>query len=139
MSAPISVLLRSEQSDGRLAVIDEVVPADFAGPPLHVHPGFDEGFYVLEGVLTFQAGEEVWAAGPGELAFAPRGTPHTFANLSGAEARTLVICTPAGFERYFDRVAAELAGVDPPPEAFKPRPETLTVGLPISSTPGGPR
>lgn len=40
-----------------------------------------------------------------------------FADLGGAEARTLIVCTPPGFERYFDRLAAEQAGVEPPPEA----------------------
>jgi hypothetical protein len=25
--------------------------------------------------------------------------PHTYANLSGEEARVLLLCTPAGFER----------------------------------------
>jgi hypothetical protein len=32
---------------------------------------------------------------------------HTYANLSGNEARVLLLCTPADFERYFDRLAAE--------------------------------
>ena len=64
----------------------------------------------------------------GELAFAPRNVPHPFANLSGAEARTLIICTPTGFERYFDRLAAEQAGVEPPPEASKAIPEVIVVG-----------
>jgi hypothetical protein len=64
----------------------------------------------------------------GELAFAPRNVPHTFANFSGANARTLIICTPAGFERYFDRMAAEQAGDEPPPEASKPIPEVIVVG-----------
>ena len=64
----------------------------------------------------------------GELAFAPRNVPHPFANLSGAEVRTLIICTPTGFERYFDRLAAEQAGVEPPPEASKPIPEVIVVG-----------
>jgi uncharacterized RmlC-like cupin family protein len=38
----------------------------------------------------------------GQVAFAPRGVHHTFANLSAAPAAYLVVCTPAGFERYFD-------------------------------------
>jgi hypothetical protein len=40
----------------------------------------------------------------GEFAFDPRGSHHTFANFSGAAARYLLVCTPAGFERYFDRI-----------------------------------
>jgi hypothetical protein len=40
--------------------------------------------------------------------------PDTYANLSGKEARVLLRCTPAGFERYFDGLAAESAGLGPP-------------------------
>ena len=124
--APINVILRSEQSGGQIAVMDNVVSAGFPGPPLH-HHDFDETFYVLEGELTFQLRDELFTRKRGELAFAPRNVPHTFANLSGADARTLIVCTPAGFERYFDRIAAQEAGVDPPPEASKPIPETIIV------------
>jgi quercetin dioxygenase-like cupin family protein len=134
--ALINVVLRGEQSGGQIAVMDNVVGAGFPGPPLH-HHGFDETFYVLEGEFTFQLEDELFMRKGGELAFAPRGVPHTFANLSGAEARTLIVCTPAGFERYFDRMAAERAGVDPPPEATEPLPEVTTVGPRIGERPGG--
>jgi hypothetical protein len=66
-----------------------------------------------------------------ELAFAPRGVAHTYANLSGAPARALLVMTPAGFERYFDRIAARLTGSEPPPEAEKPIPEVVIVGPPL--------
>jgi len=125
--APINVLLRSEQSGGQIAVMDNIVGAGFPGPPLH-HHDFDEMFYVMEGELTFQLEGEIFTRKQGELAFAPRGVPHTFANLSGTEARTLIICTPAGFERYFDRLAAKQAGSEPPASALKPYPETIVVG-----------
>ena len=133
---PINVLLRGGQSGGHIAVMDHVVGADFPGPPLHRHD-FDETFYVLEGELTFQLEDEIFTRTQGELAFAPRGIAHTFANLSGAEARTLIVCTPAGFERYFDRIAAREAGVEPPPEALKPWPKVTVVGPRISERPGG--
>jgi lysophospholipase L1-like esterase len=60
--------------------------------------------------------EEIVTRKPGELAFAPCDVPHTFANLSGAEARTLIVCTPAGFERYLDRIGAREAGIEAPLE-----------------------
>jgi mannose-6-phosphate isomerase-like protein (cupin superfamily) len=125
--APIKVLLRSEQRGEHIAVMDNIVGAGFPGPPLH-HHDFDETFYVLEGELTFQLEDVIFTKTRGELAFAPRNVPHTFANFSGANARTLIICTPAGFERYFDRMAAEQAGDEPPPEASKPIPEVIVVG-----------
>ena len=102
-------------------------PAGSVGPPLHVHD-FDEAFYVLEGELTFRVRDELLTAGPGDLVFAQGGVPHTFANLSDAPAHYLIVITPAGFERYFDRIAAKRAGVDPPPEASKPIPEVTRVG-----------
>jgi quercetin dioxygenase-like cupin family protein len=121
------VLLRSEQSGGEVAVIAVSASPERKGPRLH-HHDFDETFYVLEGELTFQLRDELFTRRAGELAFAPRGVPHTYANLSGAPAQALIVCTPAGFERYFDRIAARIAGVDPPPEASKPIPEVITVG-----------
>lgn len=128
------VLLRSEQADGRVAVVEHTVGATFAGPPLH-HHDFDEAFYVLEGELTFQLHDGLTRASAGELVFPPAGAPHTLANLSGADAPYLLVCTPAGFERYFDRIAAKLTGTDPPHEARKPFPETIVVGPPIPRDP----
>jgi quercetin dioxygenase-like cupin family protein len=124
------VLLRSEETGGELAAIEISASPERKGPPLHQHD-FDETFYVLEGELTFRLRDELFTRTAGELAFAPRGVPHTYANLSGAKARALIVCTPAGFERYFDRIAARITGVDPPPEASKPIPEVTTLGPPI--------
>ena len=97
------VLLRSEESDGVVSVIDNTVPANWPGPFLHKHD-FDEAFYVLEGELTFQVEDAVITKRAGELAFAPRGVAHTLANHSDAPARYVLVCTPAGFERYFARM-----------------------------------
>src|SRR3954470_23365906 len=121
------VLLRSEESDGAVSVIENTPPADFPGPPLHRHD-FDEAFYILEGELTFQLRDEVITATAGELVFAPRNVPHTLANLSGAPARYVLVCTPAGFERYFARMEAERNGVEPPESALQPTPEVVRVG-----------
>src|SRR5215210_7291702 len=96
------VVLRSEESGGHVSVIDNIVPAGTKGPFLHKHD-FDEAFYMLEGELTFQVEDELITARAGDLAFAPRGVAHTFTNRSGAPARYVLVCTPAGFERYFAR------------------------------------
>jgi quercetin dioxygenase-like cupin family protein len=121
------VLLRSEESDGQLAIVEL---SGRGRPSLH-HHDFDETFYVLEGKLTFRLGDDVFIRTAGELVFVPRGVAHTYANLSGAPARVLLAITPAGFERYFDRIAAGISGSDPPLEATKPIPDVVTVGPPL--------
>jgi quercetin dioxygenase-like cupin family protein len=127
MSFHPKVLLRSEESAGAVGVVESHVPPGWEGPPLHHHP-FDEGFYVLEGELTFQLGEELRSATPGDFVFAPADAVHTFANLSDAPARYLIVVTPGGFERYFERRAAKVKGVEPPAWALEPYPETTVVG-----------
>ena len=72
--------------------------------------------------------DELFTAGPGALAFAPGGVAHTLANLGDAPARYVLLCTPAGFEGYFGRLAAEAAGEDPPAWALAPTPPVTTVG-----------
>ena len=105
-----------------------------ASPPLHIQHGEDETFYVLEGELTFQLVDELVTAGPGEVVFAPRGVPHTFATRGDAPARYLIACTPAGFERYFARLAAERQGVDPPDWALQPLPPVEILGPQIGTS-----
>jgi quercetin dioxygenase-like cupin family protein len=128
MSFSTAVLLRSEQSDGQVAIVENRLPPHWAGPPLHKHD-FDEGFYVLEGELTFQVGDEVVVKRAGEFAFAPRNVVHTLANHSDQAARYVLVITPAGFERYFGRMTD-----DPPAWALQPFPETTVVGAQIPSS-----
>ena len=126
-----NVLLRSEQSDGHVSTTEIVVPAHNPGPPLHTHD-FDEVFYMLEGELIFQVEDELFTKRAGELAFAPRNVAHALANHSDADARYLLVCTPAGFERHWGRIAAASAGDDPPDWALQPIPEVIVVGPQIA-------
>src|SRR3954451_14493060 len=108
-----NVLLRGEETGGQVSVTEIVVPPHTAGPPLHTHD-FDEAFYVLEGELIFQVEDALVTKRRGKLSFAPRNVPHALPNHSDAPARYLLICTPAGFERHWARVAAEAAGLEAP-------------------------
>jgi hypothetical protein len=46
--------------------------------------------------------------------FVPRRTPHCFQNVGEGPARIIVMFTPSGMERFFDRFATLPAGpVDP--------------------------
>jgi quercetin dioxygenase-like cupin family protein len=127
MTFETKTLLRSEQSGGHVAIVENRIGPHWPGPPLHRHD-FDEAFYVLEGELTFQVEDEIVTRRAGELAFAPRNVVHTLANHGDAPARYVLVITPAGFERYFARMCD-----DPPAWAMQPFPETTVVGTQIPS------
>jgi quercetin dioxygenase-like cupin family protein len=126
-----NVLLRGEDAGGNVSVTEITVPPHTAGPPLHTHD-FDEAFYMLDGELIFQVEDDLATKGAGEVSFAPRNVAHALANHSDASARYVLVCTPAGFERHWARLAAEQAGVEPPAWALQPVPEVTVVGPPIS-------
>jgi quercetin dioxygenase-like cupin family protein len=126
-----NVLLRSEETGGQVSVTEIVVPPHSAGPPLHTHD-FDEAFYMLEGELIFQVENALATKRAGEVSFATRNVAHTLANHGDAPARYVLVCTPAGFERQWARMAAEAAGVDPPEWALQPIPEVTVVGPQIA-------
>jgi quercetin dioxygenase-like cupin family protein len=121
------ILLRSEQSACHVSVIENVVAPRAKGPYLHKHD-FDEAFYMIEGELLFQVEDKLVTKRTGELAFAPRNVPHALTNRTDEPARYVLVCTPAGLERSFARMAAEQAGEEPPEWALQPIPKVTRVG-----------
>jgi quercetin dioxygenase-like cupin family protein len=93
-------LATGEDTDGKYALWEAIVPPG-GGPPLHVHSREEEGFYVLEGEITFQIGDRRLVASTGTFANMPVGTTHSFKNESGKTARMLISVAPAGLERMF--------------------------------------
>jgi len=106
------VLLRSEQSGGHVSIMENIVSARSAGPPLHMHD-FDEAFYVLEGELEIACGSERYRAGVGAFAFLPSGIAHTFRAIE--DSRVLTIAVPGGFEGFFRGVGRPAEGPAMPP------------------------
>lgn len=62
--------------------------------PLHVHHRDDEAWYVLEGSLMVQCGDEVFEVPAGACCLVPSGMPHTFWNPNPGRTRYLLIMTP---------------------------------------------
>lgn len=108
------VTLKAVRDDtgGAVSAYEFAMPPATAGPPLHLHRGWDEAFYVLEGEMTFLIDGRRSAAPAGTFVFVPRGVPHTFWNAGTAPARQLTVFTPAGIEDYFDDLAQVVAAAD---------------------------
>lgn len=101
-------LATGEDTNGKYAMWEAVVPPG-GGPPPHVHSREEEGFYVLEGEITFTVNGEKVVATAGTFANMPVGTPHSFKNESGKPAKMLISVAPAGLEQMFFEVGVPLA------------------------------
>jgi len=103
------------ESDGRQCFSEWAVDAGDDGPPPHLHRDHQEAFFVVEGTLTFRAGEETIEAEAGSFIFIPPGVVHTFSNRSDAPARCVNAYAPGGIEGFFIEVGRAVADGEPDP------------------------
>lgn len=105
----VRFLTGGEQTDGRVALVEHPIQPLALAAPQHTHEREDEISYVIAGQVGIQIGDQVMVAGPGTVVFKPRGIPHAFWNAGETEARVVELITPAGFEHYFEEMAALFA------------------------------
>jgi quercetin dioxygenase-like cupin family protein len=108
---------RSDETGGSISVVDAVLPAGKA-TPLHVHPDFEESFYVIEGVIMLHVDGVDHRVTAGATYTVRRGTPHAFAVVSDG-AHLLVLMTPGGGERFFIEVGEPAQRRELPPPAAR--------------------
>ncbi|MGE3806876.1 MAG: cupin domain-containing protein [Gemmataceae bacterium] len=110
-------LATGAETNGSYSLWEAFVPPG-GGPPPHVHAREEEGFYVLEGTITFWAEGKSVTASAGTFVHMPVGQPHSFKNESTQMARMLISVAPAGLEEMFFECGvplAEGATTAPPP------------------------
>jgi quercetin dioxygenase-like cupin family protein len=100
-------LATGKDTNGKYALWENLVPPG-GGPPLHVHSREEEGFYILEGEIKFQAGDQQIVATAGMFMNMSIGLPHSFKNESGKPAKMMIIVAPAGLENMFLEAGAAL-------------------------------
>jgi mannose-6-phosphate isomerase-like protein (cupin superfamily) len=108
--------LASGQTDGLLTLGEVRLPPLTAGPGLHVHAREDELFFVLDGVLTVQVGDELHDIAAGGLAWGARGTPHAFANRGKSPLHVMIMWIPGGAEGLFVEMGTYLQTVTGEPD-----------------------
>src|SRR4029079_4203230 len=90
-----------EQSTSGLSTLLEATePPDF-GPPMHIHHGIAEAFYVLEGEYVIFIEEHETRCPAGSFIFIPAETPHGF-RVGKLASRKLNLYLPAAMLGYFD-------------------------------------
>ena len=112
-----TVLLNGEQTNGRFALIDMLIPAG-GGPPPHRHD-FEESFHVLEGSVevTLRDDPPVRLEAGGTVNI-PANARHSFRNPAGVHARLLCTAAPAGLEAFFAEFGDRVDSRTSPPPAL---------------------
>jgi quercetin dioxygenase-like cupin family protein len=110
------IKVTAAQTGGLLSIVEVTEPPN-AAAPLHVHHREDEGFWILEGDVTFEVGDETFEAHAGDFAFGPRDIPHRY-TVGDSGCRMLFIMTPGGFENLVreQSVPAQARTLPPPPD-----------------------
>jgi mannose-6-phosphate isomerase-like protein (cupin superfamily) len=106
--------ITGEQSGGSLCVVEHTA-FPHHGPPPHIHHREDESFYILEGELSILLGDQMLTAGAGSFVHVPKGMLHTYQNTGARPAKTLVILTPAGFEKFWQDLGEPATSAESPP------------------------
>lgn len=118
-----SIKLTAEDTGGQVSLCEMLYPANYV-VPRHVHHREDEIFWVLEGTMIVQVGDDAFTAGPGSMVFAPRGVPHRY--LAGPDpVRYLIAYTPGGYEGFIGEVSEPAGALEIPPPQPPPSPEQL--------------
>jgi quercetin dioxygenase-like cupin family protein len=81
---------------GQMTILEITEPPGLEAP-LHVHHLDDEGFWILEGDVTFEVGDVTIEAHAGDYVFGPRDIPHRY-TVGDAGCRMLFILVPGGIE-----------------------------------------
>lgn len=104
-----------KESNGSFTVIDQTIQPQ-GGPPPHIHRKEDEAFYILEGRFSFLFGDQLKEMEAGSFVYIPKGTLHTFKNISDQPGKLLVVITPAGLEEFFYAVGTPATDLNNPPD-----------------------
>jgi mannose-6-phosphate isomerase-like protein (cupin superfamily) len=120
----LPTIMRStgETTNGAFALIEHLtMPPGFA-TPYHMHHLEDEAFYVLEGDVAFVCDGKWFNVGAGAYVFGPRMIPHGFRVEGAAPAKMLILCAPAGFERFvleMSEPVTDMKSAPPAPDMAK--------------------
>jgi quercetin dioxygenase-like cupin family protein len=103
MGSLFEQLLSGQESGGRIGVALITQPPGVA-TPLHRHTREAEMFFMLDGTLTYRAGDDLFHLAPGDLIWLPMGLPHAFRITGDTPARLLAVTDPGGLLGLYDEV-----------------------------------
>lgn len=108
-------LAEPRDTAGALGVALVTQPPGIA-TPLHRHHHEAEAFFLLEGRMTYRAGDDTHELAEGFFIYLPRGVPHAFRIRGDRPARILAMTVPGGLLGLYDEVGVPAGAMRPPVE-----------------------
>lgn len=117
-----SILASGDRSGGAFTMMEQLMPKG-SGPKPHVHERYHEYFYLLDGEIRYQIGDQLVTAGAGSTVSIPPGNVHAFAVVSET-SRALNMYTPGGFDDRLKLTAT--------PATSRSLPPSVSTGVPTA-------
>lgn len=107
----ITLTFKTSATDtGKAYTLCEAIEPPEAGAGLHRHVSYDETHIICEGRYEARLGDRTLQLAPGDMFFAPRGTPHSIKCLGPETGRELMISSPGGvFDAFIDEVTRSMS------------------------------
>lgn len=96
-------LASAEETGGAFGMSLVTQPPGIA-TPLHIHTREAEAFYLLDGTLTYRAGDDLHHLAAGSFIYLPLGVPHAFRVTGTRPVRLVAIVAPGGLMGLYDEV-----------------------------------
>lgn len=103
MNSLFQQLLSAGDSGGSLGMSLVTQPPGTA-TPLHRHTREAEAFFLLDGSMTYRAGEQTFHLSPGDFIWLPLGLPHAFRVTGSTPVRFLGLTAPGDLMTLYDEV-----------------------------------
>jgi len=98
------VKLTGKETNGQFLLIEQ---EDSPGVciPMHIHHNEDETFKVIQGELKITIGQQTQILKSGDIAFCPRGIPHSWEVVGSKKMKSILLITPSGLEPMFEELS----------------------------------
>lgn len=116
----VTFLKTRHETAGSLDMFELIIPPHVSVVVPHIHRGYDETVFGMNGIVTWTLDKQEIEVGPGNKLTIPSGTPHFFANMHDETARLMCIHTPGVMgpeyyrevaEHFYDDGAPDIAGI----------------------------
>ena len=104
------------ETAGAFTLLEAGEPPNF-GPPMHIHHGIAEAFYVLDGEYLIFMRDEEFRCPAGSFIYIPPEMPHGF-RVGDVHSRKLNLYLPESMVGYFDELSDAIATGEADPEVL---------------------